>query len=216
MMFSYSFSRISGFQTYYTIFPWEIFVSWKWPNKYIVCQMSDWSYDSLRWLVISFPLKGHINKQSNKQANNPAVLACIISVTGTQSFLKKSPHLHLHTPPNATCSPWYDHEWLKADYKPDSFIHQSLLITLTVRYSMLSSLWHQIFITSNLVQLSVIIIASVSGREPEGEWTDGTKPRSADFEGGVSGLDWANLLRGIRQLFRGIRGGRFRSEHWEL
>ncbi len=32
----------------------------------------------------------------------------------------KSPHLHLHTPPNPTCSRWYDHEWLKADYKPDS------------------------------------------------------------------------------------------------
>ncbi len=27
---------------------------------------------------------------------------------------------HLHTLPNPTCSRWYDHEWLKADYKPDS------------------------------------------------------------------------------------------------
>ncbi len=26
----------------------------------------------------------------------------------------------MHTPPNPTCSRWYDHEWLKADYKPDS------------------------------------------------------------------------------------------------
>ncbi len=32
----------------------------------------------------------------------------------------KSPRTHLHTPPNPTCSRWYDHEWLKADYKPDS------------------------------------------------------------------------------------------------
>ncbi len=32
----------------------------------------------------------------------------------------KSPRIHLHTPPNPTCSRWYDHEWLKADYKPDS------------------------------------------------------------------------------------------------
>ncbi len=31
-----------------------------------------------------------------------------------------SPRIHLHTPPNPTCSRWYDHEWLKADYKPDS------------------------------------------------------------------------------------------------
>ncbi len=28
----------------------------------------------------------------------------------------KSPRIHLHTPPNPTCSLWYDHEWLKADY----------------------------------------------------------------------------------------------------
>ncbi len=27
---------------------------------------------------------------------------------------------HTHTPPNPICSRWYDHEWLKADYKPDS------------------------------------------------------------------------------------------------
>ncbi len=33
---------------------------------------------------------------------------------------KKSPRIHLHTAPNPTCSRWYDHEWLKADYKPDS------------------------------------------------------------------------------------------------
>ncbi len=32
----------------------------------------------------------------------------------------KSPRIHLHTSPNPTCSRWYDHEWLKADYKPDS------------------------------------------------------------------------------------------------
>ncbi len=32
----------------------------------------------------------------------------------------KSPRILLHTPPNRTCSRWYDHEWLKADYKPDS------------------------------------------------------------------------------------------------
>ncbi len=32
----------------------------------------------------------------------------------------KSPRIHLHTPPIPTCSRWYDHEWLKADYKPDS------------------------------------------------------------------------------------------------
>ncbi len=32
----------------------------------------------------------------------------------------KSPRKHLHTPPNPSCSRWYDHEWLKADYKPDS------------------------------------------------------------------------------------------------
>ncbi len=31
----------------------------------------------------------------------------------------KSPRIHLHTPPNPTCSRRYDHEWLKADYKPD-------------------------------------------------------------------------------------------------
>ncbi len=29
----------------------------------------------------------------------------------------KSPCIHLHTPPNPTCSRWYDHEWLIADYK---------------------------------------------------------------------------------------------------
>ncbi len=27
--------------------------------------------------------------------------------------------IHLHTPPNPTCSPCYDHEWSKADFKPD-------------------------------------------------------------------------------------------------
>ena len=27
---------------------------------------------------------------------------------------------HLHTPPNPTCSRCYDHDWVKADYKPDS------------------------------------------------------------------------------------------------
>ncbi len=32
----------------------------------------------------------------------------------------KSPLIHLHTPPNPICSRWYAHEWLKADYKPDS------------------------------------------------------------------------------------------------
>ena len=32
----------------------------------------------------------------------------------------KSPRLHLHTPPNPTCIRWYDHEWLKAGYKPDA------------------------------------------------------------------------------------------------
>ncbi len=32
----------------------------------------------------------------------------------------KSPCIHLHTPPNPTCSRWYDHACLKADYKPDS------------------------------------------------------------------------------------------------
>ncbi len=32
----------------------------------------------------------------------------------------KSPRIHLYTPPNPTCSRWYYHEWLKADYKPDS------------------------------------------------------------------------------------------------
>ncbi len=31
----------------------------------------------------------------------------------------RSPRLHLHTPPNPTCSWWYDHEWLKADNKRD-------------------------------------------------------------------------------------------------
>ncbi len=34
---------------------------------------------------------------------------------------KTGPHyLTTHTPPNQTCSQWYDHEWLKANYKPDS------------------------------------------------------------------------------------------------
>ncbi len=32
----------------------------------------------------------------------------------------KSPRIHLHAPPNLTCSRRYDHEWLKADYKPAS------------------------------------------------------------------------------------------------
>ncbi len=32
----------------------------------------------------------------------------------------QSPRIHLNTPPNPTCSRWYDHDWLKADYKPDS------------------------------------------------------------------------------------------------
>ncbi len=27
--------------------------------------------------------------------------------------------IHLHAPPNPTCSQRYDHEWLKADVKPD-------------------------------------------------------------------------------------------------
>ncbi len=41
----------------------------------------------------------------------------------------KSPRIHLHTPPNPTCSWWYDHEWLKADYKPDSPTHSPLPAT---------------------------------------------------------------------------------------
>ncbi len=32
----------------------------------------------------------------------------------------KSPRIHLHTPPNPTCSRWYNHDWLKDDYNPDS------------------------------------------------------------------------------------------------
>ncbi len=35
----------------------------------------------------------------------------------------KSLRIHLPTPPNPTYSRWYDHEWLKADYKPDSPTH---------------------------------------------------------------------------------------------
>ncbi len=35
-------------------------------------------------------------------------------------WVTKLTRIHLHTPPNPTCSRWYDHEWLKADYKPDS------------------------------------------------------------------------------------------------
>ncbi len=38
----------------------------------------------------------------------------------TRQLHIKSPRIHLHTPPNPTCSRSYDHEWLKADYKPDS------------------------------------------------------------------------------------------------
>ncbi len=30
-----------------------------------------------------------------------------------------------------TCSRWYDHEWLKADYKPDSSIHPGTCCTAT-------------------------------------------------------------------------------------
>ncbi len=30
----------------------------------------------------------------------------------------KSPRIHLHTPPNPTCSRWYEHDLLKVDYKP--------------------------------------------------------------------------------------------------
>ncbi len=46
---------------------------------------------------------------------------------GRRSFgsNKTGPHLltriHLHTPPTPTCSRWYDHEWLKADYKSEWF-----------------------------------------------------------------------------------------------
>ncbi len=45
---------------------------------------------------------------------------------GTQNILKFSA-VHrsaqtrqVHTPPNPTCNRWYGHEWLKADYKPNS------------------------------------------------------------------------------------------------
>ncbi len=31
-----------------------------------------------------------------------------------------SSRIQMHTPQNPNCSRWYDHEWLKADYKPDS------------------------------------------------------------------------------------------------
>ncbi len=44
----------------------------------------------------------------------------------TRQVDSKSPRIHLHTPPNPTCSRWYDHDWLKADYKPDS-THPPLL-----------------------------------------------------------------------------------------
>ncbi len=30
---------------------------------------------------------------------------------------------HQHQTQQTTCSRWYDHEWLKADYKPESSIH---------------------------------------------------------------------------------------------
>ncbi len=42
----------------------------------------------------------------------------------------KSPCINLHTPPNPTCSRWYDHEWSKADYKPDSPPLTSIPISL--------------------------------------------------------------------------------------
>ncbi len=38
-----------------------------------------------------------------------------------------SPRIYLHTQPNPTCSLWYDHEWLKADYKPDSPTHPAVI-----------------------------------------------------------------------------------------
>ncbi len=46
----------------------------------------------------------------------------------------KSPRIHLHTPPNPTCSRWYDHEWLKADYKPDSPPHLCSLNLWMISY----------------------------------------------------------------------------------
>ncbi len=42
----------------------------------------------------------------------------------------KLTRIHLHTPPNPTCSRWYDHEWLKADYKPDSPTHPTTTMLL--------------------------------------------------------------------------------------
>ncbi len=50
---------------------------------------------------------------------------------------EKSPHLHLHTPPNPTGSRWYDHEWLKADYKPDSSIH---LISASIKCTVMGEI----------------------------------------------------------------------------
>ncbi len=38
----------------------------------------------------------------------------------------KSLRIHLHPPPNPTCSRWNDHEWLKADYKAASPTHYRL------------------------------------------------------------------------------------------
>ncbi len=36
----------------------------------------------------------------------------------TRQVQINSPDLHLHAPPNSTCSRWYDHEWLNADFQP--------------------------------------------------------------------------------------------------
>ncbi len=63
---------------------------------------------------------------------------------------------HLHTPPNPTCSRWYDHEWLKADYKPDSPTHPP-----TSGVFLVSSIqWSTRKTASNLVSYLLIVCQS--------------------------------------------------------
>ena len=81
------------------------------------------AYIGLMW-VLRFKNAGFYTKQLILFWSKPTTV-CSDSITHylTRQVHIKSPRIHLHTPPNPTRSRWYDHEGLKADYKPDSPTH---------------------------------------------------------------------------------------------
>ncbi len=50
----------------------------------------------------------------------PVTTPSLIGPPGPQGPPVSFRPMYCYTPPNPTCSQWYDHEWLKADFKPDS------------------------------------------------------------------------------------------------